>query len=67
MTRIDHANWKDGSGWQYIETIDNIEGTLTEAELKEGYGDYCENDGDEIREYDDDNNLIASWRRLDAE
>lgn len=48
--------WKHGSGWQYNEDIDNVDTYLYtylyEDELKEGYSEYCENDGDEIREYD---------------
>lgn len=66
MMRIEHASWKHGSGWQYNEDIDNVDTYLSEDELKEGYSEYCENDGDEIREYDEGNNLVASWRRIDG-
>lgn len=65
--RIEHAHWVDGQGWSYNETIDNIDQLLTADNLHEYYGDYCESDGDEIREIDSESNeAVSAWRRIDG-
>lgn len=65
--RVEHAAWEDGSGWKYNETIDNVDDLLTADDLYKDYGGYCENDGDEIREIDNESNeAVSVWRRIDG-
>lgn len=58
--RVEHAHWVDGSGWSYVETIDNTDELLTGEELGEYYGEYCESCGDEIRLTDNDTDEIVA-------
>lgn len=64
--RVEHWHWVDGSGWSYETTIDNTDDCLTAEELGEAYGDYCENDGDEIHLIDNETNeTISVYEKTD--
>lgn len=65
MFYVEHAHWVDGQGWSYVTCIDNVEKPLTAEALKEGYGDYCLNVGDEIRLYDENDNKIAVYEKTE--
>lgn len=63
---ITHAHWVDGSGWSYEEDIDTIAQPVEDAEaLGDAYEDFCDSIGDEIREYDNDHNLILTWKKTE--
>lgn len=62
--RVEYAHWVDGYGCGYVETIDvetidNTDELLTEEELGEYYGEYCESSGDEIRLTENDTDEIV--------
>ena len=62
MFRVEFSKWSEGSGIEYTETVDNI--TEWEAGTAEGYAeDFCEDDGDFIQIFDENDNLMEEYRK----
>ena len=64
MYKVVFSHWTPAGGWNYNKTIDNVKEPLTAEELKQAYGYYCFNAGDEIILYDSDYNRITSYEEI---
>ena len=40
--RVEHIRWIAGHGTSYTEIIDNVDDLLTADQLRDSYGDYCD-------------------------
>lgn len=69
--RVEHRHWKNGSGWQYNETIDNIDVELDEYEAIEAYKSFCgDNDTIEIIDNETEETVVifqADYTKAEGE
>ena len=62
---VRYNNWEAGKGYNYTDVIDTFDSSdclvCPLNEIAKEYANYCVNDGDEVKVYDENDNLVSEY------